>query len=656
MVIKLKKFSKNPLVKAIAFILTVIGITGSMVLFSYLNFRNFNFESLFVNDFKSSDYYNNEFIDNELHEITAKLLNHEEINYDRYYYYCTIMENQDTRTSYNAPKSCIMEYNNIYSVSNGRVYSYQNGQWIIFNHNFELAYGQNTYGEYGYDEIPVEDNTSEDNTVEENTVADNTVEDNTIENNTDSTYETKQNYSYSLLMAFNDSYLLEKQKEWEDTRHLLIPYVIVISVLLLISILMIICLINVTGRKYDDKELYLKRFDKIYSDIQILILLMSGRIWIRAVGGVIVSGDGKYYIIYLITIGVVTAFETILCGIILLSLVRKIKAKLFFKHSLLYKILYKTSDFIKSFFDDRRYVHYPLTKSLNRRQTIFIAASVGFVFLTIIFILMGSPLLILPPITEVVMIYWFYKENQKTYEEINKGFQDSLEDQLKSERMKIDLVTNVSHDLKTPLTSIITYVDLLSKEELSETSRDYVNILKDKSNRLKNIVSDLFDLAKSTSGNMPIDLDNIDLKKLVEQTLADMEDQIISSELQFKTKLPESPIYIHSDGKKLYRVFQNIIDNTLKYSLIGSRVYIDMVEGSGKVIVVIRNTSASEINFTAEEILQRFNRGDKSRTTEGSGLGLSIAESFTHVCGGRFKLDIDGDLFKVTIEFDIISN
>lgn len=268
---------------------------------------------------------------------------------------------------------------------------------------------------------------------------------------------------------------------------------------------------------------------------------------------------------------------------------------------------------------------------------------------------MGSPLLILPPITEFVMIYWLNKENQKTYDEINKGFQDSLEEQLKSERMKIDLVTNVSHDLKTPLTSIISYVDLLSKEELSETTRDYVNILKDKSNRLKNIVSDLFDLAKSTSGNMPVDLDHIDIKKLVEQTLADMEDQIASSGLQFKTRLSESPVYIHSDGKKLYRVLQNIIDNAIKYSLLGSRVYIDMEERQGKVKVVIRNTSASEIHYTPEEILQRFNRGDKSRTTDGSGLGLSIAESFTHVCGGTFKLEIDGDLFKVSLEFDVIN-
>ena len=161
-------------------------------------------------------------------------------------------------------------------------------------------------------------------------------------------------------------------------------------------------------------------------------------------------------------------------------------------------------------------------------------------------------------------------------------------------------------------------------------------------------------MAKSTSGDINLDLEKLDLKKLIEQTLGDMADEIDTSGLQIRTRLPEGPVYIKSDGKRLYRVFQNLIDNALKYSLKGTRVYIELEEVNGKAITVIKNIAGYEMDFTAEEILQRFSRGDKSRTTEGSGLGLSIAESFTKVCGGEFVVDIDGDLFKVIIKFDIM--
>lgn len=225
---------------------------------------------------------------------------------------------------------------------------------------------------------------------------------------------------------------------------------------------------------------------------------------------------------------------------------------------------------------------------------------------------------------------------------------------MRSERMKINLVTNVSHDLKTPLTSIISYVDLLSREEdLSDVSRDYVRILSEKSDRLKNIVSDLFDLARSTSGDIETEVEELDLKKLVEQTVVDMDDSIQSSGFQIRTSLPEEPVAIRSDGKKLYRVIQNLLDNALKYSLQGTRIYVDLVEENGKASLRIKNTAGYEMNFTKDEILQRFFRGDRSRSGEGSGLGLSIAESFTRVSGGEFDLQVDGDQFNVLLKFPL---
>ncbi|MBP0965085.1 MAG: HAMP domain-containing histidine kinase [Oscillospiraceae bacterium] len=239
-------------------------------------------------------------------------------------------------------------------------------------------------------------------------------------------------------------------------------------------------------------------------------------------------------------------------------------------------------------------------------------------------------------------------------ENIDEGMKKSIEEQVKSERMKIELVTNVSHDLKTPLTSIISYVDLLSKTELSDEAADYVKVISAKAERLKNIVSDLFDIAKANSGNSNVELENLDLCKLIVQTLADMDDRVNASGMTIKTKLPSAPVIIRSDGKKLYRVFQNLIDNALKYSLKGTRIFIEAEISDGLVKTSVKNTSAYELDFTADEIKERFTRGDKSRSTEGSGLGLSIAESFTAVCGGSFNVVIDGDQFRTEVVFPTV--
>lgn len=254
-----------------------------------------------------------------------------------------------------------------------------------------------------------------------------------------------------------------------------------------------------------------------------------------------------------------------------------------------------------------------------------------------------------PQLTADSMLY----ETAVKLSGITDGFQKSVEEQVKSERMKIELVTNVSHDLKTPLTSIISYVDLLQKEELPPEATDYVQILAQKSERLKNIVSDLFDLAKVTSGEAEIQLEVLDMSKLVVQTLGDMEDHIEESGLQVKQSIQMPPVPILGDGKKLYRVLQNIVDNALKYSMPGTRVYLDLSVEHQMAVMTVKNTAEYEMDFTAEEILERFTRGDESRTTEGSGLGLSIAKSFTEACGGHFEVVVDGDQFKVIVSFSL---
>lgn len=247
-------------------------------------------------------------------------------------------------------------------------------------------------------------------------------------------------------------------------------------------------------------------------------------------------------------------------------------------------------------------------------------------------------------------------ETAQDLNEIQEGFSVALEERMKSERMKIELITNVSHDIKTPLTSIISYVELLEKEEeLPEHVKDYIKILSSKSQRLNTMVQDIFDVSKAASGEMKLVIEKLDLVKLIRQTMADMDEDISASSLVFKLNLPNDPVLIQGDGERLYRVFQNLMKNALQYSLEGSRVYITLYRNDSWTTVVIKNTSKYELGDIGEDITQRFVRGDASRSTEGSGLGLSIAESFTEACGGTFRVTTDADLFTVEITFPSVN-
>lgn len=237
--------------------------------------------------------------------------------------------------------------------------------------------------------------------------------------------------------------------------------------------------------------------------------------------------------------------------------------------------------------------------------------------------------------------------------EISTSIQETVEKQLKSERMKIELVTNVSHDLKTPLTSIISYIDLLSAEELSPAARDYVTIIENKSQRLKTMVADLFDLAKATS-RTDVQTEEIDAVVLTRQVLGDLADKIEASGRMLKCDIQAETAPINADGKKMYRVFQNVIDNALKYSMEGTRVYLTLKNENGICSIIVKNIASYEMTFSPDEITERFTRGDEARSTEGNGLGLSIAKSFTEACGGSFRVDIDGDVFAAIIEMPVI--
>ena len=222
----------------------------------------------------------------------------------------------------------------------------------------------------------------------------------------------------------------------------------------------------------------------------------------------------------------------------------------------------------------------------------------------------------------------------------------------KSQQMKYELITNVSHDLKTPLTAIITYVDLLKNPDLTEEERkSYVETLDVKSQRLKVLIEDLFEVSKANSGNVQMNFMDVDVVKLMKEVRVEMSDKIEQSNLDFRWNLPEEKVVLSLDGQRTYRIFENLLNNSIKYAMPFTRVYVDIVNGDSEVVITFKNMSAQELNFDAEHLTERFVRGDSARNSEGSGLGLAIAKSFTELQNGQFDISIDGDLFKVTIRF-----
>ena len=234
---------------------------------------------------------------------------------------------------------------------------------------------------------------------------------------------------------------------------------------------------------------------------------------------------------------------------------------------------------------------------------------------------------------------------------VRNNLDSAVEDALKSERMKTELITNVSHDLKTPLTSIINYSELIVDEENIEDIKEYAQVINDKSHRLKELIEGLFDLSKLSSNNVELHLQKIDFGQLVEQIYGEWEDKLTEKNITANLNRPETPVIIELDGTQTSRILENLLSNIYKYSLENTRVYVDLFENDG-VELIIKNISKYPLNISTDELMERFTRGDASRTTEGSGLGLSIAKSLTEVQGGSFEIDIDGDLFKTTIRFD----
>lgn len=476
--------------------------------------------------------------------------------------------------------------------------------------------------------------------------------------------------------SFNNDFFVQKMmfdiaKKWET-----LP-IIGIPILIFFIIIMSIYLTSAIGHKKNHSEIYLTSFDKI--PIELLIL---GAVTLMAIPTILGMFEFGYSltkdVIMLTTVITVVLWEYSILAIIGTTIVKKIKSHTLIRSSLIYQILhwlltniYKIKNTILS--------HVPINIKI-------VLTFIGTIAISIILVQVKKIGVILLIVLWVFEIWFIIKQAQdfmkiketlekiyngkidnkldenefrgdlrivsKYVNDIQSGFSNAIEESLKSERMKTELITNVSHDIKTPLTSIINYVDLLKAEEINnDKAKEYIEVLDTKSQRLKKLIEDLVEASKASSGNIKLNIERIDLVELIKQTTGEFEDKFKQRNLIVDMISSNDNICIEADNRYMYRVIENVFSNISKYALENSRVYIDISENNGKARITIKNISKEKLNITTDELMQRFVRGDKSRTTEGSGLGLSISKSLVELQGGRFDILIDGDLFKVLIEF-----
>lgn len=473
------------------------------------------------------------------------------------------------------------------------------------------------------------------------------------------------------------TYQVEKQEQQK-----IVFAMIIMGIAFCIGVLY---LMITTGMRRYDEEIHLNLLDSIWSEIQAIvgffILLFSvwgmdvignryaypnnGQIW-KENEFLELFGHPKAEII----IGIVTAFVTFLFGTLILSQIRRLKARQWWNGFITIRIIKviwkKLSKGLITIWRGGR---------LMNRMTILaiVIPIVSATWIGIPFAIAGLLYLVYRYVPDFECLQegiktirkgdvayqisidheGIIKEMAEDVNQISEGLQEAIVSEVRSERMKAELISNVSHDIKTPLTSIITYVDLLKKEELeNETAKEYIHVIEKKAQRLKLLTDDLFEAAKASSGDMPVHLEKVNMQSLIQQALGEFDDKLKDADLSMRITIPEQPVEIVADGRLMWRVLSNLLSNVVKYAQTGSRVYLSVEEEgeTNQVCMTIKNISAYELNMEVEELLERFTRGDESRSTEGSGLGLNIANSFIELQHGTFTISIDGDLFKVMIQ------
>ncbi len=495
--------------------------------------------------------------------------------------------------------------------------------------------------------------------------------------NTLSKYQVAIQVSQSALSDKNETLVLAKEKSKE-----ILFYIAIMAMILVIGMLY---LIATTGKTPKDNEVHLNLLDSIWSEIQVGIGVLLGFGFLGFFIEVCIGYPGLYRyedgeirnrLLSMfgepqsqILISLVTVFCAFLLFSLILSQVRRLKARKWLDGFICIRVIkYFWKKFIKGM-----ETLWTGGRLMNRMMILAIVAPiVAATWIGLPFVIAGLLFLVyayvpdferlqegVKKIKEGNVSYQIKMEHKGVMKEvaddvnqISEGLKGAIESELRSERMKSELISNVSHDIKTPLTSIITYVDLLKKEEIdNETAKDYIAVIEKKAQRLKVLTNDLFEAAKASSGDMPVHLEKVNMQSLVQQALGEFDDKLRGADLEVRVTMPEEPVSILADGRLMWRVTSNLLSNAVKYAQPGSRLYLDVKEekDTNRVCFIMKNISAYELNIDAEELMERFTRGDESRSTEGSGLGLNIANSLVELQHGEFKIHIDGDLFKVIV-------
>lgn len=458
-------------------------------------------------------------------------------------------------------------------------------------------------------------------------------------------------------------------------------FIIVLSLSLLLGISSFIYLIIVAGRKEKGGQIRFCFVDRIYTDIQTILVLIAAGLSIGIARGI--GSPGNFFIMALY-IFIILSIDMFIGMSYILSMVRHIKNKSVFKHTLLYTSGSAIMIFARKCMGAKTF----------RISVIIFLLAYGFLncilftgltrghgsYIFLIFLLwaalniaavyhLSKSLISLSDIMKWVRgistgnlvdspdmnkLSPAYSGFAEDVHNLQSGLRNAVTEAVKGERLKTELITNVSHDLKTPLTSIINYVDLLKKEDTdSENIRQYTAILEEKSNRLKQLIDDLLEASKAASGNIAVNFESIDLHSLMLQATAEFGEKAVAAGLDFRIKPVEKAPLIHADGRLMWRIMENLLSNVLKYSQKDSRVYLEVETLGLYGTITIKNISGLPLDLPADQLMERFVRGDRSRSEEGSGLGLAIAKSLAEVQGGRLEIVIDGDLFKVSVSIPL---
>lgn len=453
-------------------------------------------------------------------------------------------------------------------------------------------------------------------------------------------------------------------------------YLIPITSVLLLA--MIVYLVWAIGHEKGKDEIQLSGIDKVPYEILITIIFFALGIFVSLGVASVETIIPQKMLIPLIVISYLGSYGSLAVGTA--TTIKRLKAKSFWRSFLMYKIYAWAKEKVKKLFNvvsdknsSKRKITIFYWGFIIVSGLIFLATASGvgvlllLVFWVFVYILMLKYIEKVDKINQALKEIYegnpnvhlekeeltgVLKQMAEYINDIAGGFTNAIEQSLKSERLKTELITNVSHDIKTPLTSIINYVDLLKQEDIKdEKIKQYIDILNQKSLRLKKLIEDLVEASKVSSGNVKLNIEVIDLKELLAQTIGEFEDRFENKNLKIDIEIPDEEVKIKADNRYMYRVIENLFSNITKYSIDNSRVYISLTKQNDKIKLEIKNISKDKLNISPDELMQRFVRGDKSRYTEGSGLGLSIAKSLTEMQGGKFDINIDGDLFKVIIEY-----